>query len=75
MARLEINTGTKLVVWEVCDGLFRSSVFHCGGVGTYGYVFFLFYMWVKFDNGVNYCVVDYVSAWRDVVVWSYGYVD
>ena len=74
VAMLEISAGARLVVWEVCGGHVQSLVFHSGGVRTYG-CDFLLYMWVQFDNGVNYCVVDCVSAWRDVVVRYFGYVD
>ena len=67
-----MSEGAKLVVAEVGGGLVQSSVVHCGGVRTYG-CNFLFNLWVKFDNGVSYCVIDFESAWRDVVVWYFGY--
>ena len=60
MARIEIREGTTLVVLEVYDGLVQSSIFHCGGVQTYG-CDFLFYLLVKY-NGVNCFVVDFDSA-------------
>ena len=74
VTRLEISERTTLVVSEVCDGLAQSFFFHCAGVRAYGFGF-LFYLWVKFDNGVNYCVVDFDSAWREDVVWYIGYDD
>ena len=53
IARLEISNGTSLSTLEVCISFTQSSVFHC---------IFLFSLWVKFDNGVDFCFVDFDSA-------------
>ena len=64
---------TKLVVTEVCDGLVQSLVLPSGRVRACGCEL-LFNMWVNFGYGVSYCVVDFDSAWGDVLVWYFGYV-